>query len=97
MKRETIGIGGRVRFLISADELRNLCIRLGLYTCGDCRAYERLLGGMCGTVGSKEFEFRLTDIVNDILAHSDESFDNYEFGEILASKILRNCVTTMIA
>lgn len=86
----------RVSFLISEDKVRDLCIRKGLYTRGDCQAYSRLLNGLCGLVGYEEFEFRLNDIVSDILDHSDESFNNYEFGEILARKIVGNCVSTFV-
>lgn len=85
-----------VRFLFSAESLRNLCIKNRLYTCGDCRAYQRLLGGMCGVAKPEELEICLSAIVDDIIEHSSADFKDPEYAGILASEIMRNCVTSMI-
>lgn len=69
-----------MRFLDS-EEVRNMCIRYGFYTCGDCNAYENLLHNLCNVknYGDDLSVERLEKIARDIVDHSDRSvFEQFD-------------------
>lgn len=56
--------------MLRANDVRKMCIAQDWYTCGDCRAYESLLGMCNSTNVTTELIYK---IAKDIVEHSDLS------------------------
>jgi len=52
----------------SASDIRGLCVEKNWYTCGDCSAYEEMLGFVYNNEPTKENIFK---VAVDIFNHSD--------------------------
>lgn len=87
------------RRILSADELRNLCIRKNWYTHGTNREYCNLFGLLTHDFHSVEMTTeKLVEIATDIYNHSDEAdcTDGYlEIADILYD-LARTCHTVFI-
>ena len=59
---------------LRSEKVRNMCIRYEYYTCGDCRAYERMLG-MCDRISADDPN-EVKRIAEDIYYHSRMSEDD---------------------
>ncbi len=77
---------------ISVEQLRSLCIMNGWYSRGTCGQYDRLFQRACSkdNLTTEDIE----DIVADIIEHSsEESFQDYEFEDVMFAVISRTHTT----
>jgi len=70
------------KVVIRRDSIYNLCVRQQYYTCGDCEAYDKMLGYVdsLNNIQLDKIADAVYIIANDIYEHSDiERFQN-EYG-----------------
>lgn len=83
----------RVRRWVVSEKVREMCIRNGYYTCGDNRAYERMLAN-ARDVDDQDF-IGLKDIAIDIYYHSkmqyDDEYTKAQYIEGILYGILTEC------
>ena len=83
----------RVRRWVDEDKVRTMCIKYGYYTCGDNRAYNRMLANS-RMLDADDF-IGLKDIAIDIYYHSkmqyDEEYTKTQYIEGILFGILNEC------
>ena len=65
----------RVRRWLDSSKVREMCIRYDYYTCGDCRAYERMLANARDIDPDTDIE-GYKQIAIDIHDHSTMQYDD---------------------
>lgn len=64
--------------VLHSDDVREMCVKYGFYTCGDNEAYTHLLEDLCHSVGNDVSITDIEKIARDIVSHSDRSvFDQF--------------------
>lgn len=83
----------RVRRWVVSEKVREMCVRYQYYTCGDNKAYERMLAN-ARDIDVEDF-IGLKEIAIDIYDHSkmqyDEEYTRKEYIEGILYGILNEC------
>lgn len=92
--------------IIDSESVRELCIKNGFYTRGDCRAYDYLLNNLCSDSGySREVsDSDIEEIARDIVDHSNRNafenlLDNISFLDcvrFVMFLLANDCCTTVV-
>jgi len=72
----------KTKVVIHRDSIYNLCVRQQYYTCGDCEAYEKMLGYVdsLNDIQLDKVADAVYIIANDIYDHSDIKRIQREYG-----------------
>lgn len=79
-------------FILSAEDVRNYCIRHDYYTCGDCEEYDNLLTHLIAGEMTAE---KLYGAATDIVKHSDYDPNGFDTEADVIDKVASDLMCLM--